>query len=273
MTFQTSYGLVPAIGRGGMVADGATMQDVISTVAEGAVALGCAVLKGTAARQGKPIAAVAASTTSILDASPGGATSASAQTVSGAAFDGTIGQGRIVPAQQITLTASSHANWDASVITFYGEDCDGREISEDVLMPDAGAVTIKTKQAFGKLLSVYIPVQGGTAGTFTIGTSPDAAEFSRRDVLGMSIWQSAHEPYTADGYLDKEEMPVLRKGRGYVVVEDAVANGDAVYVRIVVSGADACGQFGGERSASFALLRGAVFRSTAAIDGVAVMEL
>jgi hypothetical protein len=256
-----------------MLADGAIMQDVISTVAEGAVALGCAVLKGTSPRQGKPVSAVTASTTSILDGTPGGATAATAQTVSGAAFDGTIGQGRIIPAQQITLTANSHANWDATVITFYGEDCDGREISEDVLMPDAGNVTIETKQAFGRLVSVYIPAQGGTAGTFTIGTKPAFAEFSRRDLLGASIWQSAHEPYTSDSYSDKDEMPVLRKGRMYVVVEDAVANGDNVYVRIVTSGGDVPGQFGGERSASFALVRGAFYRSTAAIDGVAVVEL
>ena len=273
MTFQTSYGLVPAIGRAGMIADGALMQDVISTAAEGTVALGCAVLKGTNPRQGAPVAAVAASATSILDGTPGGATAGTAQTISGATFDGAIGQGRIVPAQQITLTASSHADWNATTITFTGEDADGNTIVEDVLMPDAGNVTIETKSAFGKLVSVYIPAQAGAGGTFTIGTKPAAAEFSRRDILGVSVWQSAHEPYTSDSYVDNDEMPVLRKGRCYVVVEDAVANGDPVYVRIVVSGGDACGQFGGERSASFALLRGATYRSTAATDGVAVVEL
>lgn len=256
-----------------MIADGALMQDVISTAAEGTVALGCAVLKGTNPRQGKPVAAVAAAATSILDASPGGASAASAQTITSASFDGTIGAARIVPAQQVTMVLNSHADWDATTATFYGEDADGNQLVEDVLIPNGGNTTIATKAAFGRLVSVYIPAQTGTNGTFTIGTTPTQAEFSRADILGVSIWQSAHEPYTSDSYVDNDEMPVLRKGRVYVVTEDAVVNGDPVYVRIVVSGADACGQFGGERSASFALLRGARFRTTAAIDGVAVVEL
>lgn len=256
-----------------MIADGATMQDVISCVAEGTVALGTAVLKGTNPRQGKPVAAVALDVDSILDASPGGASAATAQTITSASFDGVIGAGRIVPAQQVTLTLNSHADWDATVMTVYGEDADGNNIAEDVLIPNGGNATIETVQAFGRVTSLYIPAQTGTNGTFTVGTKPAQAEFSRRDILGVSVWQSANEPYTSDSYADNDEMPVLRKGRCYVVTEDAVVNGDPVYVRIVVSGADACGQFGGERSASFALLRGAFFRTTAAIDGVAVVEL
>lgn len=273
MSAQTTYSLVNAIGRAGMIADGAIMQDVISTAAEGTVALGCAVLKGTNPRQGAPVAAVALDVDSILDATPGGASAATAQTLSGATFDGVIGQGRIVPAQQITMTLNSHADWDATVATIRGEDCDGNILVEDVLIPNGGNATITTIGAFGRVTSVYIPAQTGTNGTFTIGTAPTKAEFSRRDILGLSVWQSAHEPYTSDSYVDNDEMPVLRKGCCYVVVEDAVANGDNVYVRIVTSGADAPGQLGGEPSASFALLRDAFYRSTAAIDGVAVVEL
>lgn len=254
-----------------MIADGALMQDVLSCAAEGTVALGCAVLKGTNPRQGKPVAAVALDVDSIL--ATGGASAAAAQTVIASAFDGVIGAARIVPAQQITATLNSHADWDATTATFYGEDADGNQLVEDVLIPNGGNATITTKAAFGRLVSVYIPAQTGTNGTFTIGTNPAQAEFSRADILGISVWQSAHEPYTSDSYVDNDEMPVMRRGRCYVVTEDAVVNGDPVYVRIVVSGADACGQLGGERSASFALLRGARFRSTAAIDGVAVVEL
>lgn len=271
MTFQTTYGLVPAIGRAGQVADGAIMQDVISTVAEGAVALGCAVLKGTSPRQGKPVAAVALDVDSIV--ATGGVSAATAQTVQTTALNGVIGQGRIVPAQQVTMTLNSHADWDATTATIYGEDADGNQLVEDVLIPNGGNATITTKAAFGRVVSIFIPAQTGANGTYTAGTAPTQAEFARADILGVSVWQSAHEPYTSDSYSDKDEMPVLRKGRVYVVTEDAVVNGDPVYVRIVTSGGDAPGQFGGERSASFALLRGARFRTTAAIDGVAVMEL
>lgn len=271
MSAQTTYSLVNAIGRAGMIADGAIMQDVISTAAEGTVALGCAVLKGTNPRQGAPVAAVALDVDSIL--ASGGASAATAQTVTSASFNGVIGAGRIVPAQQVTLTLNAHADWDATVMAVRGEDCDGNVLVEDVLIPNGGAATITTIAAFGRVTSVYIPAQTGTNGTFTIGTAPTKAEFSRRDILGLSVWQSAHEPYTSDSYVDNDEMPVLRKGRCYVVVEDAVVNGDSVYVRIVTSGADAPGQLGGEPSASFALLRDAFYRSTAAIDGVAVVEL
>lgn len=271
MSAQTTYSLVNAIGRAGMIADGAIMQDVISTAAEGTVALGCAVLKGTNPRQGAPVAAVALDVDSVL--ASGGASAATAQTITSASFNGAIGAGRIVPAQQVTLTLNSHTDWDATVMTVRGEDCDGNVLVEDVLIPNGGNATITTIGAFGRVASVYIPAQTGTNGTYTIGTAPTKAEFSRRDILGLSVWQSAHEPYTSDSYVDNDEMPVLRKGRCYVVVEDAVVNGDSVYVRIVTSGGDVPGQLGGEPSASFALIRDAFYRSTAAIDGVAVVEL
>lgn len=276
MTFQTSYSTDNAVGRAGMLADFSEPHNRDTGIASAAIGVGLAVLKGATGRQVSPISDVTADVDTIV--ASGGATAATAQTIQTTALNGAIGQGRIVPAQQISLVLSSHADWNATVATVYGEDADGATIAENVLIPDAGNQTVKTKAAFGRVTAVYLPAQGGTGGTFTVGTSPDAAEYSRADLRGVAEWQAAHMPYDTttftDGQYDaNEDLPVITRGRVWVKVEDAVAKGDRAYVRIVASGSDLPGQFGGERSASFALVRGAHYTTAAAIDGLSAVQL
>lgn len=277
MTFQTSYSTDTAAGFAGMLADYAQPHNRGSGAAEAVLGVALFLQKGANPRGVLPLSDVTADVDSIL--ATGGASAATAQTISGASLDGVIGQGRIVPAQQVSLVLNSSANWSASTMTVYGEDADGNSIAEDILIPASGNATIKTTLAFGRVVKLYIPAQGGTGGTFTVGTTPDAAEYSRSDLLGVAEYQSAHMPYTtatyAGGeYAANETVPYFDRGHVFMKTEAACTKGDKVFVRIVTSGADLPGQVSNARSASFALVRGSFFRSTQATAGaIAVVQL
>lgn len=278
MTFQTSYSTDPAVGKAGMLADYTEPHNRVSGVAETSIGVGLGVIRGTAGKQLKNVAAVTTSATSIL--ASGGASAASPQTISGATLNGTLGNGaRIVPAQQVSLVLSSHANWSATTAVVVGEDADGSPITANLAIPSGGNATVTTTRAFGRVTSIYIPTQGGTSGTFTVGTTVAAPEYSRSDLLGVAEYQSAHMPYDTTTYAGGEyaigeDVPVISRGRVWVKTEAACLRGDKVYVRITTSGADTVGQFSNTPSSSFALVRGAHFvtaQSSAA--GLAMLQL
>lgn len=277
MTFQTSYTTTNPVGLGGMLADYSEPHNRDTGICSAAVGVGLGVIKHATSRMVSPISDITASATSIV--ATGGASAASVQNLATTSLNGAIGQLRIVPAQQVSLVLSSSADWDATTATISGEDADGNSISEDIAIPDAGAVTVKTKAAFGRVVNVRIPAQSGTGGTFTVGTSPDQAEYSRADFRGVAEWQAAHMPYdtttyTNGEYPSGEDLPVLTKGRVWVYTEAAALRGDRLYVRIVASGSDKGGQFSSARSASFALVRGSHFiTAQATAGGLATVQL
>lgn len=277
MTFQTTYSTTAALGKAGMVADTSAPYNIDAGSAEGVVGVGLGVVRGTAGRQVKTVAAVTTSATSIL--ATGGASAASPQTIVTTALNGAIGVGRIVPAQQISLVLSSHANWDATTAVITGEDADGTPISENLAIPDAGNATVTTVQAFGKVTSVYIPTQSGASGTFTVGTTITAPEYSRGDFMGVAEWQGAHMPYTVVTYAGGEypayeDVPVVTRGRVWVNTEAACLRDDKVYVRITTSGGNTVGQFSNVAAAGFALVRGVRFHTAqASAAGLAQIQL
>lgn len=277
MTFQTTYSNDPG-NKAGAIADNTEPHNRISGVAEAAIGVGLGVIRGTSGKQLKNVTTVTTSATSIL--ASGGASAASPQTITGASLNGTLGNGaRIVPAQQVSLVLSNHANWDATTAVIVGEDADGTPITENLAIPDSGNTTVTTTRAFGRVISVYIPTQSGTGGTFTVGTTVAAPEFSRSDLLGVAEYQAAHMPYDTTTYAGGEyaigeDVPVISRGRVWVKTEAACLRGDKVYVRIATSGADTVGQFSNTPSSSFALVRGAHFvtaQSSAA--GLATIQL
>lgn len=277
MTFQTSYGTDQAAGTAGMLADFTEPHTRVSGIAEASCGVGLGVIRGTTGRQVKNVAAVTTSATSIL--ATGGASAASPQTLTSGSFNGAIGAGRISPAQQVSLVLSSHANWDATTAIIVGEDADGAPITENLSIPDAGNATVTTVQAFGRVKSVYIPTQSGASGTFTVGTTITAPEYSRSDFLGIAEYQDAHMPYDTATYAGGEyaigdEVPMISRGRVWAKTEAACLRGDRVFVRITTNGADTVGQFSNVAGAGFALVRGAHFvtaQSSAA--GLAQIQL
>jgi len=76
------------------------------------------------------------------------------------------------------------------------------------------------------------------------------------------------------GYAAYSSMSVIRKGRVYVGVEDAVTKGGGVYVRYTASGSYTIGSFrSDEDSGKAALLPGARYARAAAAGGIAILEL
>lgn len=272
MAYQTTYSLDPAIAVAGQIADSSVPCRVDSFVAEGTPTPGNLVQRGTnKERQVIPMTSLTAAATAI--AASGIASAATAQTISGASFNGSVGQGLIIPAQQVTMTLNSHADWDATTAVFVYEDVNGVIQQEDVLIPNGGNTTISTIGAARRLLSVYIPAQTGTNGTATIGTIPTSPDISLRDFPGVALYDSGRQPYTSGLYTDKDPCPVLSKGRIYVTVEDAVTAGDPVYVRTTTASTDIAGQFGGEKAANFGRLIGAFYVTSAGQDELAIVEL
>jgi len=98
-----------------------------------------------------------------------GASSASSQTLSGADLDGATGYRALSPSRRLTLTFSSHADWDATTATATGKDIDGNTITETFAIPNGGNATVAGSKLFARVTSVTIPAQSGTGGTFTMG--------------------------------------------------------------------------------------------------------
>jgi len=101
----------------------------------------------------------------------GGASTAGEQTLT-TALNGAVGRATMHPARALTITLSSHADWNETTATINGVDVDGRVVSDTFALPDGGNATVAGTSAtrFAKVTSVVIPIQGGTGGTFTVGT-------------------------------------------------------------------------------------------------------
>lgn len=98
-----------------------------------------------------------------------GASSLTLQALSGASLDGVTGRSVMSPARKLSLTLSSHADWDATTATVTGLDEAGNTISESFTIPNAGNTTVNGTKLFRRVTSVSIPAQSGTGGTFTLG--------------------------------------------------------------------------------------------------------
>ena len=118
--------------------------------------------------------------------------------------------------------------------------------------------------------------QSGAGGAITAGTAggTDEVTLSRKDFPGVVMYDPATEPASdTEDVADEQDVNVLVKGTIMVTVEAAVTKGDGCWVRTVLDGSDVRGQFRGSYHADFARLAGASFKTSAAQDGLAVLEL
>lgn len=287
---QTSYALDPAIGREGQLADSRDFAMNISKLAVGAIKAGKGVFKalgfGSAGPANRdpgsviqnPSPPLAVNTTALL--ATGGVSSASIQVYSGAAFNGAFGQQDLQPARQATVIFSNNANWSATNASLVYVNERGLTVTEVIAIPASGNVTRTTTGLVKRLVSLTIPVQGGAAGTFTIGTvvvtDPVLADFE-----GLAIYDAAcatvifpNQNGVAE-YRDQDTVSVMRKGAMYVISEELVVAGDPVFVR-VVAGAGGT-QVGALRksadTASAVQIVGARFARDAAAGAITIVEL
>jgi len=105
---------------------------------------------------------------------------------------------------------------------------------------------------------------------------PDAtAEISGGVALGFAVEDtSIEQPDTPVGYADEATVQIMRRGRIWVLTEDAVAAGGDVYVRHGAGGGGS--DLGRCRSdadtATATKLPGATFRTSTAAAGMAIVE-
>ncbi len=96
------------------------------------------------------------------------------------------------------------------------------------------------------------------------------------DFLGITEFTTAGVANASDEHLYEEnsEMNILRKGRIWVVTEDACVPGDDVYFRHVATGAEKFGALRTDADGTDATqIAGATFETTAVAGGLAIVQL
>lgn len=226
---QTTYGLAPAAGLPGMPGR-VGMKSLIRTfIACAALVPGRFYFKGpasgNAAGEVGPIEPAADADAIIAT----GASTAGTQTLITTSLDGVIGQGEIYPPRNLTMTFSSHADWDATTATITGTDENGVSQTENFSIPNGGNATVTGSTKFRTVTSVAIPAQSGTGGTFTVGVGSllGAADHIAAGLAVLDVTR------TSLNYADGDLVLIAREGEFYVTSETAVKEGDPVWVRVV----------------------------------------
>lgn len=251
---QTTQRTEERVARAGMPADGIT-PDVITRIAEVALRPGTLGLIGSvAAKAGQGVKApVAAAAAAVSAFKTNIGSTAGIQTFTGTDFQGAIGTSRLVPARNVVLVLSNHADWDATTAVLTAEDEYGREITENFVIPNGGNVTLTGTKVISKIISFVIPAQTSTGGTATLGTGTLLGPLTSRDVLGILRYLAARMPTdTATEYAANDTLAVIKDGRVWVDVEEAVLDGEQVYTRFVISGDEVVGGFRNDRDGTAA---------------------
>ena len=93
-------------------------------------------------------------------------------------------------------------------------------------------------------------------------------------LAGLGVTLRSHTQDQEEGYSDGDPMPVIKKGRVWVPVEDAVTAESAAFVRFVAAGAEQLGAFRSDADGTDAVaLPGAKFVSDAEAGGLALLDL
>ena len=167
------------------------------------------------------------------------------------------------------------------------------QLSYSIDIPAAsfpGQLADSTRNKVQTAISALGPIAYGTLvcldkvnslGQDMCGRAPvGAGDLDPKNVLGIALSDQARaqNPGITGGPAYEQGVAVscLYSGKVYVVPEQAVANGDPVYVRYTLDSGVPAGVLGGFSNAAGAglgLLANAVFRSSAAQGGYAVLSI
>lgn len=247
---QSTFSANPAVALPGMPADVGLTDDISTIVGEAAgIEPGLFVVRGGTGDERPPIAALPGGTGGAIAADVDAivtthATAASIQTLTVADANGAVGDDEISPPKKLAFVLSSHANWDATTAVITYEDENGIQQSENLAIPDTGGVTLTTTGYASRFISLVIPAQSGTGGSYTVGTAASAT-LAGSEVMGVSV-RTHHARLDlassgTDTYEDETSMPVRRQGRIWMVIENAFKAGDRVFARAVATGAEKLG--------------------------------
>ena len=138
-------------------------------------------------------------------------------------------------------------------------------------VPAVAREGMRADSGFGDVLSRIAEVDIPAGRVVTLGTDIGEAKLpvatgniTDGSQLGISLFDASREPHTTTAEYDATDMiPVLRKGRVWMVAEDAVAEGNSVFVRFTAGGAEELGRVRSDADTADAVaLPGAIFRST-----------
>lgn len=154
-----------------------------------------------------------------------GASTADTQTLTGASLDGATGNAVMAVPRYITLTFSSHADWDATTATLTGLDGNGNAQSESIAIPNGGNATATSTKRYLRVTSLAIPAQSGTGGTFTAGVSAPvtAVGSSGTHVVCTAAAGEFHSyaPTANVGLSDETTNPGLATDLGAILTADS----------------------------------------------------
>lgn len=272
MSVQTSYSKDPAIGLEGQIADTNQVRDIISRQVNetNGVPPGLAVVRGSADDDESARLLMAPVSSPDADAFLTTTSSPTSETVYDTELDGVLGDDEHAFGWNVDLILDNHADWDATTATLKGKRAsDGAIVEESLSIPDTGNTTVTSSEKYCKLISLTIPAQSGTGGSFTVGISGTAV-LNRSWVQGVGVLRTAREdsPYELDEY-----MPVMRQGRIYVLTETAVAEGDRAYARHTAPGTETVGAFRNDGDGGNAVLFPARFAKGAGAGEIVKLEV
>jgi hypothetical protein len=280
---QLTYNDNPPIGRAGMIADTRILRHINSRIATGAIMAGYGVFRvpsyGGAGPRNEDPGQVYQETSPAPAADADAIKTSFASVVAGQSIaagdaNGAVGSGDMFPPRQLTLVLSTEADWLAgdAVITYVGDD--GLQHSETLAIVAGGNETLTTTGYARSFVSLTLPAADGTVGTATIGIAALGTTLTLADFEGIAMYDASHmiERDQETEYVDKDSVPVIRKGAVYVITEDACTPSDDVYVRI--SGTGQLGAFRSDAdSASAVKITNGRFSRTSTANGLNILEL
>lgn len=287
---QTTANREPAAFRAGMIADSRPMRHVASKIGSGNIKAGVGVFAapGLSAPGETPKAdpglvyqnpspAAAVDVDAIVTTR---ATAASLVTLTAADFNGVHGAAECFPPRILTITANSNANWDATSIEVTYIGADNLTHTETLAMPDGGNTTLSTTGLVKIPVSIEIPAQSGTGGSYTIGYAVLDASLTINDFMGVPVYDAWAVEGRAENsdlgeFVHGSTIPVLRKGPIAVETEGTCSDQGDVYVRVSPNGGNTqIGKFRADADSSTAvLIPNARFERNSVNGGVNVIAL
>lgn len=235
-----TYNQAPAKGFAGQIANPAERYRVLSGLALGTLAAGLPCLRDVSNGTTQGIAALSAPDAADADGiATSAATAATATSITTTGLNGAIGQDELFPPRPITITATSHADFDLTTWYVRGKDENGLPQEEAFVMPNGGNTTLTGKKFFSYVTEVYVPAQSGTGGAYTVGFAAGLGPLDAH-MGGIVLYDATKPPGT---YAEDDQVPVLDDGAIYVYSETAVDTTKPVYVRMVTTMGETRGHF------------------------------
>lgn len=254
MAFQTSVNQSPALGIPGSFSDISPVRDAITVSAEvdstasapledplPGILPGHLTMRGTDFSDARLPHALAVDVDAIIATGDSSTT-----TYSGATLDGAVGDTRWPVPTLIDLVLNSDTDWDDTDAILIGIDGNGAQVTELLDIPNDGGATVTSNARFVQIISLAIPAQTGSGGTFTLGVQGPASGAITKAMMQGFVVNDQHREGTADPngisvgleglpFPDLRGMSAIRQGRFFVRTQDLPLEGAPVWVRVVNS--------------------------------------